>query len=162
MRRTLIAVMSSGLVTCAVLALFYWRMTHRDPMQIIPDWYMLPFYAILRAIPGKIIGVIAAIGAIFGAALLPWLLASNEKSTMFRPIALVCFVAFDVSVVTLGACGAHLPDAPVFAALPALPLLDGDLNSYIWLSRFAAVYYFAYIVVIVPMLGGKAPEVGAA
>jgi ubiquinol-cytochrome c reductase cytochrome b/c1 subunit len=149
-------------MTCALVGLFFWRMRHPDPMQIVPPWYVLPFFAILRAIPNKLAGLLALIGAVFGGTLLPWLLASNEKSTMLRPIAMIYFVAFCLTIVTLFICGAQEPDSPVFSALPGLPFIDGDLNSYIWLSRFATAYYFAYIALIVPILGRKTSDLAAA
>jgi ubiquinol-cytochrome c reductase cytochrome b subunit len=152
MRRALFALVSSGLITCAVIALVYWRMTHFDPGQILPNWYMLPLYAILRAIPDKIVGIFGAVGAIFGLAILPWLMASNPRSTIFRPIAVVCLFAFVLTVPILAVCGAHEPDSPVFGGGPGGQFLDADINSYIWLSRLFTAYYFIYIVVIVPLL----------
>jgi quinol-cytochrome oxidoreductase complex cytochrome b subunit len=54
----------------------------------------------------------------------------------------------------LGFCGARLPDDPVFGSGPSgLMLLDADINSFVWLSRIAALYYFAYFWVITPALG---------
>ena len=53
----------------------------------------------------------------------------------------------------LGFCGAKLPDDPVIPGVASFQLLDSDLNSFVWLSRIAALYYFAYFLVITPLLG---------
>jgi len=53
----------------------------------------------------------------------------------------------------LGWCGAQLPDAPVIGTFQTFILIDGDLNSYLWLTRFATLYYFAFFFVIMPLVG---------
>ena len=53
----------------------------------------------------------------------------------------------------LGFCGAHAPDDLVIPRGGGLQFLDADLNSFVWLSRIAALYYFAYFWVITPLLG---------
>ena len=50
-------------------------------------------------------------------------------------------------------CGAHEPDEPVIRGLTAFTLGDSSINSFVWLSRVAAAYYFAYFVLITPILG---------
>jgi ubiquinol-cytochrome c reductase cytochrome b subunit len=67
------------------------------PAHIVPEWYFLPFYAILRAVPDKLFGVLAMGGAIVAFALLPWLDRSEVRSCRFRPIWKWCvwlFVSF--------------------------------------------------------------------
>ena len=56
------------------------------PAQIVPEWYFLPFYAILRAIPNKLVGVIALFASIGVLFFLPWLDTSRVRSAAFRPI----------------------------------------------------------------------------
>ena len=56
------------------------------PPHIVPEWYYLPFYAILRAIPSKLGGVVAMFSAILILAFVPWLDTSRVKSTKYRPI----------------------------------------------------------------------------
>jgi ubiquinol-cytochrome c reductase cytochrome b subunit len=125
------------------------------PAHIVPEWYFLPFYAILRAIPDKLTGVIAMFGAIAMMFILPWLNTSKVKSMRYRPTSRTYFIIFVVACLILGWCGAQLPDDPVIPALgkTGVSLMDSDLNSYVWLSRIATVYYFAYFLFITPFLG---------
>ena len=124
------------------------------PNHIVPEWYFLPFYAILRAIPDKLTGVLAMFGSIGLLFVLPWLDTSKVKSMRYRPTARMYFFIFLVAVVALGFCGANLPDEPVIGPLgKTFTLIDGDLNSYVWLSRVATAYYFIYFLVITPLLG---------
>ena len=53
----------------------------------------------------------------------------------------------------LGWCGAQLPDAPVIPGMPSFTLFDGALNSYLWLTRLFTAYYFAFFLIIMPVLG---------
>ena len=123
------------------------------PAHIVPEWYMLPFYAILRAVPDKLTGVLMMFGSIGVLFVLPWLDASKVKSMRYRPTARLFFLIFIVVAVTLGFCGAHEPDEKVFPNLAGFQLLDSNLNSYVWLSRFMTAYYFAYWLLITPLLG---------
>ena len=123
------------------------------PAHIVPEWYFLPFYAILRAVPNKLGGVLAMFGAIGVLFVLPWLDTSKVRSMRFRPTARLYFLIFVVACIVLGLCGAKLPDDPVIPGLTSFTLFDADLNSYVWLSRVASLYYFAYFLVILPVLG---------
>ncbi|WP_395672773.1 cytochrome bc complex cytochrome b subunit [Phenylobacterium sp.] len=123
------------------------------PSHIVPEWYFLPFYAILRAIPDKLGGVIAMFGAIGVLFVLPWLDTSKVRSMRYRPTAKLYFFAFLLAALVLGFCGAKLPDDPVIPGLASFQLFDAKLNSFVWLSRLATAYYFAYFVVILPILG---------
>jgi ubiquinol-cytochrome c reductase cytochrome b subunit len=125
----------------------------QTPPHIVPEWYLLPYYAILRAIPDKLTGVIAlaaAIGCLFA---LPWLDTSRVRSMRYRPQAKLYFALFFIDCVILGFCGAHEPDEQVIAGLGGFQLLDSNINSFVWLSRLSALYYFAYFLVITPLLG---------
>jgi ubiquinol-cytochrome c reductase cytochrome b subunit len=123
------------------------------PAHIVPEWYLLPYYAILRAIPDKLLGVLAlaaAIGCIFA---LPWLDTSRVRSMRYRPQAKLYFWIFAFDCLLLGLCGAHEPNEPFIHGLTGFQLFDGDITSYLWVSRIASLYYFAYFLVVTPLLG---------
>ena len=123
------------------------------PAHIVPEWYFLPFYAILRAVPNKLMGVLLMGGAIAMLFILPWLDTSKVRSMRYRPTAKLFFFIFALACVILGFCGGHLPDDKIIPKLTTFTLLDADLNSMVWLSRIAALYYFAYFLVVLPVLG---------
>ena len=124
------------------------------PSHIVPEWYFLPFYAILRAIPDKLGGVLAMFGAIGVLFVLPWLDTSKVRSMRYRPTARPYVFLFVLVCLVLGLCGAKLPDDPVIPGIgPGFTLLDSGINSFVWLSRLATTYYFAYFLVITPILG---------
>ena len=123
------------------------------PAHIVPEWYFLPFYAILRAVPDKLMGVLAMFGAIGCLFALPWLDTSKVRSMRYRPMAKMYFLIFLVVCVILGFCGAKLPSEPVIPGLVTFPLFGDDLNSWVWLSRVATLYYFAFFLAILPLLG---------
>ena len=106
------------------------------PAHIVPEWYFLPFYAILRAVPDKLGGVLmmfASIGVLF---VLPWLDSSKVRSMTFRPVAKWFFVMFVADCAILGYVGAMPAEQP-----------------YIMIGQFATAYYFAYFLVVLPLLG---------
>jgi len=123
------------------------------PAHIVPEWYFLPFYAILRAVPDKVMGVAAMFGAIGVLFALPWLDTSKVRSMRYRPMAKLYFIILLVVCVILGFCGAKLPDDPLIAGLETIKIWESDLNSWVWLSRLATLYYFAYFLLIMPLLG---------
>jgi len=106
------------------------------PAHIVPEWYYLPFYAILRAVPFKLGGVVAMFSAIIVLCFLPWLDTSKVRSAKYRPVYKVFFWLFVASAVGLGYLG----------AMPA----EG---GYVLASRLLAVYYFAFFLVVMPLLG---------
>ncbi|HEX7884757.1 MAG TPA: cytochrome b/b6 [Phenylobacterium sp.] len=123
------------------------------PAHIVPEWYFLPFYAILRAVPDKLGGVLLMFGAIATLFVLPWLDTSKVRSMRYRPQAKLYFWIFILAALVLGYCGGQLPDDPVIAQPSGLLLLDADINSFVWLSRVATLYFFAYFWIILPVLG---------
>jgi len=124
------------------------------PAHIVPEWYFLPFYAILRAIPDKLGGVLAMFGAIGVLFVLPWLDTSKVRSMRYRPTAKLYFLIFVLACLVLGMCGAKLPDDQVIPGVGGgFQLFDADINSFVWLSRFATLYYFAYFLLVLPILG---------
>ncbi len=116
------------------------------PEHIVPEWYYLPFYAILRAIPNKLMGVLAMFGSIGVLFILPWLDTSKVRSMRFRPKAQIFFVIFVINALILGWCGHNPPDKF------AIPVGEGGL-TFVWLSRIGTAYWFAYFVIIMPLLG---------
>ncbi|MEW6598308.1 MAG: cytochrome b N-terminal domain-containing protein [Pseudomonadota bacterium] len=122
------------------------------PAHIVPEWYFLPFYAMLRAVPDKLFGVLTMFGAIALLFALPWLDTSKVKSMRYRPLARWFFVLFIVASLILGWCGGKLPDDVV---IPFGKDEAGDPTGFtvVWLSRIMAVYYYAYFLVVLPVLG---------
>jgi quinol-cytochrome oxidoreductase complex cytochrome b subunit len=106
------------------------------PEHIVPEWYFLPFYAILRAIPDKLGGVLAMFGAIAVLFILPWLDTSRVRSATFRPIYKWFMLVLVIDVVVLGFCGANPP-----------------AGFWIPLSQLATVYYFFHFLILLPILG---------
>jgi quinol-cytochrome oxidoreductase complex cytochrome b subunit len=125
----------------------------QTPAHIVPEWYFLPFYAILRAIPDKLTGVLAMFGSIGLLFVLPWLDTSKVRSMRYRPAARMYFLIFIVVCLGLGFCGAHEPNEQVIPGSAGFQLLDYDINSFVWLSRLLTAYYFVYFIVITPLLG---------
>ncbi|WP_439577257.1 cytochrome b [Elioraea sp.] len=106
------------------------------PAHIVPEWYFLPFYAILRAVPDKLGGVVLMFASIFVLFVLPWLDTSPVRSMKFRPLARPFFWVFVVACLVLGYCG----------AMPAEGI-------WVTISRVGTAYYFLYFLVILPVLG---------
>ena len=106
------------------------------PAEIVPEWYYLPFYAILRSIPDKLLGVIALFASIAILAFMPWLDTSQVRSARYRPLYRQFFWLFVISCVMLGWLGSKPPE-----------------GIYVILSRLFTVYYFAFFLVILPLLG---------
>ena len=111
------------------------------PAHIVPEWYLLPFYAMLRSVPDKLLGVIVMGAAIVSLAVLPWTDTSRVRSNRFRPTMKWFFWIFVVACVVLGYCGAQ----PVDATLGPVPL--------VWVARLATIYYFAFIYPIMFFVG---------
>ena len=106
------------------------------PPHIVPEWYFLPFYSILRAIPDKLMGVIGMFGATLILFALPWLDTSKVRSAKFRPIYKQFFWLFVIDVLVLGWVGKNPPE-----------------GMFIIIGRVASVYYFAHFLIILPLLG---------
>nr|NP_049295.1 apocytochrome b [Porphyra purpurea]AAD03098.1 apocytochrome b [Porphyra purpurea] len=106
------------------------------PAHIVPEWYFLPFYAILRSIPHKLGGVICMIFAIAILAFLPWIHSTEIRSSRFRPIYRVLYWSMVACCLILGWIG-------------GMPVED----PYIIIGQIASVYYFTYFLIILPTLG---------
>src|SRR5262249_15828796 len=118
------------------------------PQHIVPEWYYLPFYAMLRAIPNKLLGVITMFGSIGVLFILPWLDTSKVRSMRFRPRARIFFILFMIDALILCYCGQHPPDTFVFRVGA-----EGPGLTFTWLSRIGTAYWFIYFLIITPWLG---------
>ncbi len=130
------------------------------PPHIVPEWYFLPFYAILRAVPdlgipftsivlikSKLAGVICMFGAIIIWFFMPWLDRHPVRSGHYRPVFRWFFFVYLFSFILLGYVGSQPADAAMHAAGLTIPL--------IYIGRLAAIYYFAYLLVVLPVLSKK-------
>ncbi|MSP42034.1 MAG: cytochrome b/b6 [Alphaproteobacteria bacterium] len=106
------------------------------PAHIVPEWYLLPYYAILRSIPDKLFGVGAMGLAIVTLFLIPWLDTSRVRSARFRPLYKQFFWLFVIDAVVLGYIGAKPPE-----------------GMYLIIGRLATAYYFFHFYIILPVLG---------
>ena len=117
------------------------------PAQIVPEWYFLPFYAILRAftfdigmfgtvlLSAKLQGVIAMFGSIIVLFFLPFMDRSPVRSARFRPLYRIALILLVVDLFILGYVGAQHAEEP-----------------YITIGQLATAYYFAFFFVIIPLL----------
>jgi quinol-cytochrome oxidoreductase complex cytochrome b subunit len=114
----------------------------QTPPEIVPEWYFLPFYAILRSvpdilfIPAKLAGVLCLFGAIGVLFVLPWLDTSRVRSARFRPVYKWVFWLLVIDVLALGYVGAHRPE-----------------GTMITIGRVATLYYFIHFIVLLPVIG---------
>jgi len=108
----------------------------QTPASIVPEWYLLPFYAILRSIPNKLLGVISMFVAIFVLLFLPFLDTNNKKGNSYSPLSIIAFWIFALNFLVLmwlGSC--HVEDPFILA------------------GQIATTYYFLHFLVIIPLLG---------
>jgi ubiquinol-cytochrome c reductase cytochrome b/c1 subunit len=106
------------------------------PTHIVPEWYYLPFYAILRAIPNKLFGVMALGAAIIIVAFLPWLDTSRVRSGRYRPLYRQFFWVFVLVCIGLGWLGSKPAE-----------------GGYVIAARILTAYYFIHFLIILPLLG---------
>jgi len=114
----------------------------QTPPHIVPEWYFLPFYAILRStpdilfIPAKLAGVILMFGSIFVIALMPWLDTSKVRSASFRPVYFWFFWIMLIDFCALEYCGSQPPEGVALV-----------------IGRIATLYFFVHFLIIVPLIG---------
>ncbi|WP_341702724.1 cytochrome b N-terminal domain-containing protein [Ferrovibrio sp.] len=106
------------------------------PAHIVPEWYFLPFYAILRSVPDKLGGVLLMFGAILILFLLPWLDTSKVRSAKFRPIYKQLFWVFVLVCALLTWAGGKPAE-----------------GYYLIVARFCTAYYFLHLLVLMPLVG---------
>jgi len=121
----------------------------QTPPHIVPEWYFLPYYAILRAtpdnfigswmgftlVPAKLAGVILMFGSIIVLMLLPWLDRSPVRSARFRPVYKWFFWIHLATCIILGYCGANPPE-----------------GAYVVIARIATAWYFFHFIILLPLL----------
>jgi ubiquinol-cytochrome c reductase cytochrome b/c1 subunit len=105
------------------------------PAHIVPEWYYLPFYAILRSIPNKLAGVTAMFSSILVLLFLPWLDTARTRSCKYRPLAKQFFWMFVVVCILLGYLGSQPPE-----------------GVYVIAARILTVCYFTYFLIVLPLL----------
>jgi quinol-cytochrome oxidoreductase complex cytochrome b subunit len=108
----------------------------QTPAHIVPEWYLLPFYAILRSIPNKLLGVIAMFGSIGVLFFVPWLDTSRVRSAVYRPLYKQFFWILVIVAIGLGYLGSQPPE-----------------GGFVIAARILTVYYFLHFLVILPLLG---------
>jgi len=106
------------------------------PAHIVPEWYFLPFYAILRSIPDKLGGVVAMVAAILVLLLLPIINTSEVRSSKFRPIYSVAYWFLVADFLLLGWIGQKPVETP-----------------YIEVGQFLTVFYFSFMLILIPAIG---------
>ncbi len=106
------------------------------PAHIVPEWYFLPFYAILRAIPDKLLGVVAMVSSIGLLAVLPWLDRSPVRSCVFRPVWKWLTLLFVVNFLVLMFVGARPAE-----------------GVYVIIAQIGTAYWFAYFLILAPLVG---------
>ena len=107
----------------------------QTPPAIVPEWYLLPFYAILRSIPNKIMGVVCMLSAILVIMLLPVTDLGRSKGLQFRPLNKIAFYIFVANFLVLMQLGAKHVESP-----------------FIEFGQISTVLYFAHFILIVPVL----------
>ncbi len=108
----------------------------QTPPDIVPEWYFLPFYAILRSVPDKLLGVIMLFSSILVLFVLPWLDTSPVRSARFRPVYNKIFWLLVIDVLALGYVGAHPPEGTI-----------------VTIGRIATFYYFFHFLILFPLIG---------
>jgi ubiquinol-cytochrome c reductase cytochrome b/c1 subunit len=106
------------------------------PNHIVPEWYFLPFYAILRSVPNKLLGVVlmfSAVGILF---IVPWLDTSRVRSARFRPVYKIIYWLLPIDCIALGYVGSQPPAGFV-----------------VTLGQVATLYYFVHFLILIPLIG---------
>lgn len=107
----------------------------QTPPAIVPEWYLLPFYAILRSIPNKLLGVIAMFSAIVILLAMPYTDLSRSRGIQFRPLSKISFYIFIANFLILLVLGAKHVESP-----------------FIEFGQISTVIYFAHFLIIVPVV----------
>jgi ubiquinol-cytochrome c reductase cytochrome b subunit len=106
------------------------------PASIVPEWYLLPYYAILRSIPNKLLGVLAMFGSLLILLILPIVDVSRQRGNQFRPAMKVAFWFFVFNFFILMWIGSQHPNEP-----------------FVFIGQVSTFFYFAWFVLIIPVIG---------
>jgi ubiquinol-cytochrome c reductase cytochrome b subunit len=107
----------------------------QTPPAIVPEWYLLPFYAILRSIPNKLLGVIAMFAAILSLLVMPYTDMSKLRGIQFRPFSKIAFYVFVANFLILMQLGAKHVESP-----------------FIEFGQLSTILYFSHFLIIVPVI----------
>ena len=107
----------------------------QTPPAIVPEWYLLPFYAILRSIPNKLLGVIAMFSAILILLVMPFTDLGRSRGLQFRPLSKFAFFIFVANFLILMQLGAKHVESP-----------------FIEFGQISTVLYFSHFLIIVPFI----------
>jgi ubiquinol-cytochrome c reductase cytochrome b subunit len=107
----------------------------QTPPAIVPEWYLLPFYAILRSIPNKLLGVIAMFSAILILLVMPFTDVGKTRGLQFRPLSKIFFYVFVANFLILMQLGAKHVESP-----------------FIELGQISTVLYFSHFLIIIPLI----------
>jgi ubiquinol-cytochrome c reductase cytochrome b subunit len=107
----------------------------QTPPAIVPEWYLLPFYAILRSIPNKLLGVIAMLFAILALLIMPFSDLSKLRGIQFRPLSKIAFFVFIANFLILLQLGAKHVESP-----------------FIEFGQISTVLYFSHFLIIIPFI----------
>jgi len=108
----------------------------QTPPSIVPEWYLLPFYAILRSIPNKLLGVLAMFGSLAILLILPLVDLSRIRGSQFRPLMKFANWTFFVNFLVLMWIGSQHPEQP-----------------FVTIGQISTFLYFAHFIIFVPLLG---------
>ena len=106
------------------------------PASIVPEWYLLPFYAILRSIPDKLLGVIAMFGSLLILLVLPITDISRNRGNEFRSFSKFSFWSLAATFIVLMFIGSQHPESP-----------------FVEVGQIFTAYYFTWFLLIVPAIG---------
>jgi ubiquinol-cytochrome c reductase cytochrome b subunit len=107
----------------------------QTPPAIVPEWYLLPFYAILRSIPNKLLGVIAMFFALLILLVMSFTDMSRIKGIQFRPLSKIIFYIFVANFLILMSLGAKHVESP-----------------FIELGQISTIIYFSYFLIMIPAI----------
>jgi len=107
----------------------------QTPPAIVPEWYLLPFYSILRAIPNKLLGVVAMFGALVSLITLPYVDLGRSKGLQFRPLSKLIFWVFVANFLVLMRLGACHVESP-----------------FIELGQCCTILYFSFYFLLLPLV----------
>jgi ubiquinol-cytochrome c reductase cytochrome b subunit len=107
----------------------------QTPPAIVPEWYLLPFYAILRSIPNKLLGVIAMLSAILILLVMPFTDLGRSRGLQFRPLSKMAFYVFIANFLILMQIGAKHVESP-----------------FIEVGQISTILYFSHFLIIVPLI----------